>query len=107
MHGSLVRLAAAVATATAVTIVGGLTATSSQADVARPHSAYATDRPGSVPTLGLHRISDAFQSGSAYAFQNGATGLCLDDSTQYGLRGYGCNAPSYNNGYQKWITGIP
>jgi hypothetical protein len=30
------------------------------------------------------------------------TGLCLDDSAQYGVRGYVCNEPSYNSGYQAW-----
>jgi hypothetical protein len=42
----------------------------------------------------------------SYYLQNGNTGLCIDDSSQYGLRGYACeyNAPSYANGYQSWIV---
>jgi hypothetical protein len=43
----------------------------------------------------------AFNGG--FLFQNGNTGLCIDDSSQFGLRGFGCNAPSYNNGFQSWI----
>jgi hypothetical protein len=35
---------------------------------------------------------------------NVATGLCLDDSSTYGLRGFGCNSASYNDGYQKWMV---
>jgi len=33
----------------------------------------------------------------------GAAGICLDDSAQYGLRGFPCNQASYDNGYQKWV----
>jgi hypothetical protein len=43
----------------------------------------------------------AFNGG--YFLENGNTKLCIDDSSQYGLRGYPCNGPSYNSGYQQWI----
>jgi hypothetical protein len=35
---------------------------------------------------------------------NLATGLCLDDSSQYGLRAFSCPYASYFNGYQAWQT---
>ncbi|MEU1444069.1 hypothetical protein ACFY1B_52355 [Streptomyces mirabilis] len=34
--------------------------------------------------------------------KNAATLRCLDDSNDFGLRGYDCNAPSIQNGYQRW-----
>lgn len=42
-----------------------------------------------------------------WQLKNLATGLCLDDSAQYGLRGYGCGTKSYNNGYQAWTLFVP
>ena len=39
--------------------------------------------------------------------KNNATGLCLDDSAKYGLRGYGCGTQSYDNGYQAWPASGP
>jgi hypothetical protein len=46
----------------------------------------------------------AFNGG--YFLENGNTKLCIDDSSQYGLRGYPCNAGSYNSGYQSWIVHV-
>ncbi|MFE2839802.1 hypothetical protein ACFXI6_54395 [Streptomyces mirabilis] len=34
--------------------------------------------------------------------KNAATLRCLDDSNDFGLRGYDCNEPSIQNGYQRW-----
>ncbi|WP_051716396.1 RICIN domain-containing protein [Streptomyces bikiniensis] len=68
--GALALLAAAGFLATGTTAVG-----------AQPpaHAGAGTD-------AGVPRAADAVQT-----FANMATGSCLDDSRQYGLRGYGCN----------------
>jgi hypothetical protein len=34
---------------------------------------------------------------------NSATRNCLDFSAAYGLRGFGCNQASFDNGYQDWV----
>jgi hypothetical protein len=54
---------------------------------------------GAGPTV----APDIFNGG--YYFDNGNTGLCIDDSSDFGLRAYTCNGPSYESGYQKWLTG--
>jgi hypothetical protein len=35
-------------------------------------------------------------------WENVATGECMDDSSQYGLRLFGCNLASFESGYQAW-----
>ncbi|MFC8172130.1 RICIN domain-containing protein [Streptomyces sp. NPDC057325] len=83
--GALVLLAAA-----------GVLATGTTAVTARP-----ADRPapraiavaGTDTGAGVLGAADVVQT-----FANMATGSCLDDSRQYGLRGYGCNGGVH----QKW-----
>jgi hypothetical protein len=85
--------------AIAFTALGCLTATGSSAYAAARHAVPAPVRPISAPGFKFVRTAEA---GGTYALQNGATGLCLDDSTPYGLRGFACNLSSYDNGYQAW-----
>lgn len=49
-------------------------------------------------------LPDPYATGDAnsYEIKNVNTGQCLDDSTAYGVRAFGCNKASYVNGYQKW-----
>jgi hypothetical protein len=51
--------------------------------------------------------ASALPPSNAVAWQNQATGGCIDDSQQYGLRSFPCNAASYDNGYQAWISPSP
>ncbi|MCB8900989.1 MULTISPECIES: RICIN domain-containing protein [unclassified Streptomyces] len=87
---------------TAAGLLGvGATAVSAQ-PVTQP--AAHTETAATVPVLqgelqttgataGALRAADVVQT-----FANMATGSCLDDSQQYGLRGYACNGGVY----QKW-----
>jgi hypothetical protein len=38
-----------------------------------------------------------------FALTNRATGQCLDDSWDFGLRAFPCNYASFDDGYQKWV----
>ncbi|MFF4873707.1 RICIN domain-containing protein [Streptomyces sp. SID5770] len=56
-------------------------------------TATAHPAAGAAATADVPRAAGAIQT-----FGNMATGSCLDDSRQYGLRGYGCNGGVH----QKW-----
>ncbi|MFE6710790.1 RICIN domain-containing protein [Streptomyces sp. NPDC057695] len=58
-----------------------------------PSSATAEVVATAGPSAAVPGATDVVQT-----FANMATGSCLDDSQQYGLRGYGCNGGVY----QKW-----
>src|SRR5690242_18450458 len=49
-----------------------------------------------------HAGSNSWWAGHNYWLTNDITANCVDDSAQYGLRDYECNADSYYSGYQKW-----
>ncbi|MFD9246508.1 RICIN domain-containing protein [Streptomyces sp. NPDC059556] len=75
----------------------GTTAVSAQPPT-QPSAHADTVATSTVPqtagaAVGALRAADVVQT-----FANMATGSCLDDSQQFGLRGYGCNGGVY----QKW-----
>jgi Ricin-type beta-trefoil lectin domain len=72
----------------AVMICGVLTAGQASASPVTPQS---------------HAQPAQLNGGGFFQPWNVRTGLCLDDSDQYGLRTYPCYQYSYDNGYQKWI----
>ncbi|GAA1956622.1 hypothetical protein [Kitasatospora viridis] len=82
MRSTLHRLGSAAAAIGLAAGLGVISTGSAQADVG----------PGWWTQNGSYQISSDW----------GTSANCLDNSSQYGLRMYPCNAPSYNNGYQKW-----
>ncbi|MEV7675282.1 RICIN domain-containing protein [Streptomyces sp. NPDC088752] len=78
--------------ALALLAAAGFLASGTTAMAAQPAPRTAA-QSGTGADVGVLRAADVVQT-----FGNMATGSCLDDSRQYGLRGYGCNGGVY----QRW-----
>ena len=81
------------ATATAATTTTGASSASSVSTVAK--AAALTPNPDTITP----------DVNGTVEFYNWNTANCIDDSSGFGLRMYGCNTSSYNSGYQKWWYG--
>ncbi|WP_406283133.1 RICIN domain-containing protein [Streptomyces sp. NBC_00209] len=77
-------------------------------------SAVVADPASATPEFTQHNLSDGpveSDSGDSRPFTygnilNGLYGVCLDDSSNYGLRAHTCSNESYNNGYQSWRAAV-
>ncbi|WP_329274544.1 RICIN domain-containing protein [Streptomyces sp. NBC_00691] len=92
-RGTLALLAAVGLLAVGSTAVSAQPATQPAAPTGTAATAPVLQTAGAGTGAGAQRAADVVQT-----FANMATGSCLDDSQQFGLRGYGCNGGVY----QKW-----
>ena len=97
--GFLVAVMAAVLAVCGMAFAAPANATPAHATSGRAASTLATSAGA-----GTTRMTATPHSAIVFWLKNNNTGLCMDDSSAYGLRHYGCNSPSRVSGYQTFTS---